>query len=593
MLRTRFAWRPAPVVTTPDPAPEPASDRIAFGVVTAVWVVCLALLLVFAARAATRLPLLDEHFNVPLLADPFGSWRAYWHQHNEHRIPVPKLLFVAAVKLAGNDFRAPVFMNAVLVAATAAVLARAVAKARGRWAVTDAAVPLAVMNLGQWENLLWGFQIQFFASTLLALMMLALVIGRGFAGSPARVAAAGLVTLLLPLCGANGLALTPAFACFLLYVGVVNLRTGRRLAGGIALAAAAAGLALIPLYFQGLRPPAHHTTARSLPVIAVNAVNFVGLGFGSVGLTVHGPGPGVTAYAAGMMTLLAATAGLLALRLRSPEHRVAAVGIGCVVGGVLCLGLGLAYGRGAMTGVLAANRYTTLAMPLVAAAYIAWAVFPSRPGRWITAGVLAVLIAGSWANAREAFAVGRFWRDKQARTEAEIRAGLPVTFVVDRHVPPAERDYIRAAYLLLRREGFSVFRDLVPDAPLAETPVPVRVVRAEGLEERDGWFRVVGPKPGHLVVALPDRRYVYGLRLDYEAGSPRPIGLVSLVSWDADGSYPPRPGYGIIDNLYPTHGTPADAHVFVDRETDLVRIDLGDPGSALRLHAVTILSCRE
>jgi hypothetical protein len=594
MLRTRLGWRLAPAAKGTSPVLD--SDRAARRLVAAVWVGCFALLVVFAARTATRLPLLDEHHNVPLLADPFGSWTAYWHPHNEHRIPVPKLLFVAAVKLAGNDFRAPVFMNALLVAAAAAVLARAVARARGRWAATDAAIPLTVMNLGQWENLLWGFQIQFFASTLLALLMLALVVGRGFAGSPARVAAAGLITAWLPLCGANGLALVPAFACLLIYIGAVNLWAGGRrgrLTGGIALAAAAGGLALIPLYFHGLQPPAHHTPTRSLPVVAVNAANFVGLGFGSVGLTVHGPRPGVTAYAGGMLALLAATAGLLAAQLRSPERRAAAVGIGCVIGGVLCLGLGLAYGRGAMTGVLAANRYTTLAMPLVAAVYVAWAALPSRPGRWVTAGLLAVLVAGLWANTREAFAVAEFWKHKQGRKEAEIRAGMPVTFVVDRHFPPSEREYTRAAYGLLRDRGFPVFRDLAPDPPLDETPVPVRVARAEGLEVRDGWFRVVGPKPGHLVLALPDRRYVYGVRLAYEAASPRPIGLASLVSWDTDAAYPPRPGYGIIDNLYPTHGAPADGHVFIDRETDLLRIDLGDPGAGLRVHAVTILSRRE
>ena len=590
MLLPRLRLRLAPTTAEAVEGPPPASDRLAGRVVAAVWVACFALLVVYAGKTATRIPLLDEWYNVPHFAHPLGQPpAAYWHQHNEHRIPVPKLLFVGAVKLAGNDFRAPVYMNAVLVALTAAVLARAVRAARGRWAMTDAAVPLIVMNIGQWENLYWGFQIQFFASTILALLMLASVIGRGFAASPVRVAAAGLVTLLTPLCGANGVALTPAFGCFLLFAGVVGFRADRRWVGAVGLAGGVAGLALVPVYFYGLESAGHHTTTRSVSVIAVNAANFTGVGFGSVGAAAHGPGPGVTAYAAGMLALLAATAGLLAVQLRTPERRVTAVGIGCVVGGVLCLGLGLAYGRGAMTGVLAANRYTTLAMPLVAAVYVAWAVLPSRAGRWVTASLLVVLLAGQWPNARQAFTVGAYWKNKQGRTEADIRAGLPATFVVDRHYPAAERPYTLAAFDVLRDQGFSPFRDLTPDRPLRETPVPVRVIRTGWVEDRDGWSVVTGPT-GHVVLALPDRRHVYGLRVVYEAYGATPLNFASLVSWEPGGAFPPRPGYGIIDNLYPTTGGPADAHVFVDRETDTVRIDIGPAGSGFRVHAVSVLS---
>lgn len=571
----------------------PSPDRLAFRFVAGVWVACFALLLMYAGRVATRIPLLDEHFNVPLLDRPLDQpLRAYWDQHNEHRIPLPKLLFVAAVKLAGDDFRAPVYMNAVLLAVTAGVLTTAVARARGRYVFADAAVPLIVMNLGQWENLLWGFQIQFFASTILALMMLALVIGNGFASSTRRVAAAGVVTLLLPLCGANGVALVPAFACYLLLVGVANLRLGRRRPGAVALVAGVAGLVLVPVYFLGLRPSEHHVTARSWGVVAENAVNFVGLGWGSVGQTLHGPGPGVTVYAVGTLALLGLTAGLLAVRARDADRRLGAVGVAFVIGGVLCLGLGLAYGRGSMFGVLAVNRYTTLAMPLLAAVYVAWAVSPGRAGRIMTGLMLVLLLGGWWSNGKEALAVGKFWKGRQARTEADIRAGLPVTFVVDRHFPPHERDLIRSVYQHLGRQGFEPFRDMAADPPMTERPVPIRVLRTEGLAERDDWYRVTGGM-GHIVFALPDRRHVYGLKVTYEADGPHPLRFVSMASWEPGGSAPPRPGYGIIDNFYPTPGGPAVAHVFVDRETDTFRVDVGDPGAGFRVHAITLLSRQE
>ena len=101
-------------------------------------------------------------------------------------------------------------------------------------------------------------------------------------------------------------------------------------------------------------------------------------------------------------------------------------------------------------------------------------------------------------------------------------------------------------------------------------------------------YRVVGAQ-GALVLALPRRQHVYALKLVYEIpgdGLRRPP---NFLSWDRDGRVPPAPGYGHMDQLVPSDG-PTPTLVLVDRETDLLRIDLVGAGTPLRVHALSILS---
>jgi hypothetical protein len=604
MLRALIRW-PALFArsethTATEPTP-PATDRSARWFVSAVWVAMLALLVVFVAKTATRIPYIDEYFNTHLLAEPFSSPSLYWAQHNEHRIPLPRILFVTAVRLAGYDFRAPPVMNALILAAVAVVLTRAVARVRGRFAYTDAFLPLLVMNLGQHDNLYWGFQIQFISSSALALLMLAVVIHPRFADSPRRIALAGVITLLVPLCGANGVALSPAFSCLLLAVAGRNLWSGgpvTRWPGVIALGFGLAGMAMIPLYFYGLRSCGHHETTRAWDVIAVNAANFPGIGFGSVAFLAHGLNPsGLSEFGLGMLVLLAVTGVLLAVYAWRPERRMTAVALTCVIGAVLSLGLGLAYGRGAMGSVLACNRYSTLAMPLVAAVYVAWAVLPvSRWGRIVPIVLLLVGFASLWPNVRQAFAIAAVFRSHQGEVEYAIRTGVPVTFIVDRHHIPAEREVYVAYYLALRRLGVVPFRDLVLDPPMDDTPIPVIATQSEGMSESGGFYTVTGAKEdkGHIVLALPRRQFVYGFRLTYQSHpSSQGDRVLSVLTWEPGGTFTPRPGYGMIGPLTTTSDGPVTAHIFVDRETDVLRIDLLHEGARVRIHGLCILTRRD
>ncbi|HJZ58244.1 MAG TPA: hypothetical protein VKE74_25100, partial [Gemmataceae bacterium] len=310
----------------------------------------LFLLLNFVGRHVSRVPYLDEYATFRFLFGEAGTRPAeYWVQHNEHRIPLPQALYVAVVRLSGYDFRTPVFVNTAMLAFVAAYLLWVVRRVRGQFSIADAFLPLTVLGLGGWENLLWGFQLQFVLSTVLLLVFLGLVLVPGFAASRRRVAAGGVIVALLPLCGANGVALVPALAGGLLFVAVRNFRSADRALrrpGLVALLSALAGIAILALYFHGLKKVGYHPPPPGPGSVAYATINFLGLSMGPVTHLMHSPGyDRVTVLGGAVLVLLAGTGGLLMRSLRDPEQRSRAIMVGCVLGGLLCLAAGLAYGR--------------------------------------------------------------------------------------------------------------------------------------------------------------------------------------------------------------------------------------------------------
>ena len=105
-------------------APEGFS-RAAPAVVWAVWALMLLTALAYVAWYPGNVPFFDGWVMVPFLtgAEPVTpAW--LWEQHNEHRIPLPKLLLLALYRLSGNDFHAGMFFSVAALAGLAAALIR-------------------------------------------------------------------------------------------------------------------------------------------------------------------------------------------------------------------------------------------------------------------------------------------------------------------------------------------------------------------------------------------------------------------------------------------------------------------------------------
>ena len=81
-------------------------------VVWTTWAFMLAAALWFVMTCGKNVPFMDDWEIVPALsgAQPItANW--LWSQHNEHRIPLPRLLLLGLFSVSGNDFRAGMFFN--------------------------------------------------------------------------------------------------------------------------------------------------------------------------------------------------------------------------------------------------------------------------------------------------------------------------------------------------------------------------------------------------------------------------------------------------------------------------------------------------
>ena len=186
-----------------------------------VWLFCFAWALTIVLISDKRYPWSDEWNFVPYLTGVRAvTWAWLWEQHVDHRIPIVKVIYLILSRLFPVDFRPPIYFNVLLMSTLAAILIHAARKIRKQQNYADAFFPLFTthMGLGFWS---WGFSIQFvFPTFLIGLMMIVWTIATTKAniirGKYACVCLSSL-TLLLPLCGSNGLVLSLGCLFFLIW----------------------------------------------------------------------------------------------------------------------------------------------------------------------------------------------------------------------------------------------------------------------------------------------------------------------------------------------------------------------------------------
>src|SRR5919206_1760323 len=146
-----------------------------------VWATTLAAALGFVARFGSNVPSWDDWDMVPTLTGRQPVTPAWlWSQHNEHRVPLPRLLFLALNRLTVTDFRVTMYFDLLAMAGVASAMILTARRIRGRTILADAFFALLLLNWGQAANLLWGWQLQFYASVIMACIAL-LAMARGAA----------------------------------------------------------------------------------------------------------------------------------------------------------------------------------------------------------------------------------------------------------------------------------------------------------------------------------------------------------------------------------------------------------------------------
>ncbi|RUL87699.1 hypothetical protein [Tautonia sociabilis] len=501
----------------PLPDPEPGASWFCGSswlamTVAAVWLI---------ARFGPEVPLYDDFAIVPaLVGNQEVSLGYLWSMHNEHRLPLPRLVLLLAYPAAGYDFRAGMFGTVACLSASSALLIGASRRFRGGSSYADAVFPIALLHFGHFNNLLWSWQIQFGLSTMLGLWAAALLAGNRGRVGPGTLVTLGVLLAMLPLCGANGLAMVPPLAAWLVGVGIARLR--KKASGGWgAIAASVPGVALTAFYFVNYDRPRQIDRASSLGAVVRTGVQFLSIGLGPTA----GEGWRI---AGGLVLLLAiATAAMLvAVSWRKAGDRASALGLLAVLVGFGLLCLGLAWGRaGGNDRSGLEPRYVTLSAPIPILAALAWARFGSDTGRrLVPMTILSALLLLLWPNSRSGLDQARARKANSDTVLAEIRSGVPPFVLAARHSGflHSSHDELATALPMLGAARLGVFRDLKPDPPMREIPItsaPDSMVLARW-EPKSRTIEATGVDPW-ATFTLPERTWVAGIRIryDHENGS--------------------------------------------------------------------------
>ena len=160
-----------------------------------VWALMLVAGIWFVAVYGFTMPYVDEWAWLPVVAgqEPVSlSW--LWSMHNEHRMVLPRLIYMGLGLATDFNFQAGSFFNIFALGALSAAMMLTARAIRGRTSFYDAFFPLLLMHWAQYENIVWGFQLNFIMSVALAGMILMTVVR---CGPQLRLRAAVLITLCL------------------------------------------------------------------------------------------------------------------------------------------------------------------------------------------------------------------------------------------------------------------------------------------------------------------------------------------------------------------------------------------------------------
>ncbi|CAN5779509.1 hypothetical protein BH23PLA1_BH23PLA1_40620 [soil metagenome] len=511
--------RPAPKMPpetpTADP-PEPGASWFVWGL----WGAMLAANLVFVLRFGPLVPLVDDHAIIPALTGDQPITPAWlWSQHNEHRIPLPRLVLLAAYAVSGNDFRAGMVVSVFALGMMAASLIGVARQLRKNCRYADALFPLFLMSWGHHNNLLWSWQVAFTVAMTVLTLLATLIARAGPRAGPWTWFGIGLALALLPLFGAHGLAFVPGVSAWLIGLSIARTISGDPRGWSARLSpmgAALPGLLLTAFYFVGYKRPDELGGASDLGALGRTALQFVAMGLGPFAAESW-------PIASVIVLTLAASAFVLLFRgfLTRPEERFRAFGLAALLAGFAPLTLGTAWGRANLSPLAGLEpRYVGLMALVPCLAFVVWTLYgPPVLRRFLGMILLALGFVLLWPNMRIGLEAGRDWRANSEAVVADIRSGLPPFLIIRDHTPwlHPSHDVLADSFAKLGRAGIGPFQGMATDPPLRELPLPIEPTNTylARFDASTGTIEATGVDPW-VLFRLPEPRRVVGLRLGYD-----------------------------------------------------------------------------
>jgi hypothetical protein len=408
--------------TPPAPATSATSGSVRLALV-AVWAAFTLGAVGFVAFLGTNAPYADEWEFVPALLgrEPPGPW--LWRQHNEHRLPLPRLIYLALFELT-HDFRAGMLLQVVMLSALALYLMRLADRLRGRPHWADVFFPVSLLHIGHWENFVMGYQICFALFAVLATGLVVVALQATRENRFRSGVAAGVLVLLLALTGGSGLTAAVPVCLWIAYLAAGAWRDGSKGRALLLLVFAVLPLAYIGAYLVDYHKPEGHPELSANPVGVVRVAGEVlGVSFG-MGLS----GVWWLVFAA-LVAVGVATVGLLVRSWKMrPEQRPGTVGLIAVAAGVAGVAVAIGVGRSGWEGGSGLwSRYSLLVWPLVAATYLVWVKFGRK---WVPI-VLCVAAALAFpGNTGVGIVTGYAVKSEYGAVEADSAAGLSAERIV-------------------------------------------------------------------------------------------------------------------------------------------------------------------
>jgi len=516
------------VLMSPSPS-RPNRRVMVVAWLMAVWMLATAAAFAYVGKYGRNVPSWDDWDIVPTMTGSQSvTWHWLWSQHNEHRVPVARLVMLAVYRI-WPDFRAGMIFNVALMSVMTAALMICIARQRGTFRWTDAFFPLVTLHLGQGLNFMWGWQIEFFTSTAFVLGWL-LLVTTSRSLTRERLLAVLVLSLLLAGSGAHGLALLPAITGWLVGDAIIARRRNDLPAGPrhalLKLTVAFISVALIAVYMMGWEKVPHHPGSPGLSSSAITAVKAVTMSFGSA-VKPAWPISGIVVISLVIMTL----GRLVKILRRDPAERVRAWGMFCVIGGLLSLALALGLGRDGFEA-----RYVTLLFPLLCAIYAVWTIYP--PLRWPQAIPVTLLICSAAAffpNARSGIYYARDVRAHLAAFEKDLHAGKSTPSLIAHHYRYLHPQHaLLADYLpMLQSAGIQPYTNLQKDFSTVEQTVPIEDLTITGATRVGTTLQ----HDGHASIdlTLPAMTRVIGVKMTYSFSNPIHRQPIILIKWRKDG----------------------------------------------------------
>jgi hypothetical protein len=404
-------------------------------VVWLIWAAALASVLVAIALYGRNIPFEEDWLMVAAMTGHEPDLpRWLWSQNSEHRLPLPRLVNLALLRASG-DFRLTMAFNTLALAAVAAAMIVVARKLRnGRTSLADAFFPLLLLQLGNWDNLVWAWQIQFVLPTVLAMALLLVIVARPTLSTPGVTAAAALALVGLPLSGANGLLFAPTLAGWFAYAAWERGRSGST-AGlvGIGLPAGAALLTclLSAIYFLGYESSPWNQPSPGLAATLETSGKFLAFSVGPAAAKAW------LLFGTVVVAILLASLAVLASAPRErADDRARIVGLLAFFAAVALLALAVGWGRAgraAATGRVP-TRYVLLAAPGLCAAYFTLLLYGrGRIGRAAPAALALLLALLFPFNTRIGLERRDWFGAGMAAFERDLAAGMPPALLAARH----------------------------------------------------------------------------------------------------------------------------------------------------------------